>query len=448
MHVPFCRARCDYCEFYSLPVGEAVDVPAGESAGAAVGGSAGVSVGARSLAALLDRYVEALLAEWRAEAARLSVRRLETVFIGGGTPSLLGPERLDRLLTVLEPLLTAHAEVTVETNPEDVDEAFAAWAVARGIRISLGVQSFQSAQRVALGRHAASAGATVDPAGCAAVADPAAAFARLRAAGVANLSVDLIFAIPGQNEADLEADLAAVAALRPDHVSWYELGVVAGTALAERLGGEVEGKAGRPAGGAGVAAGAGDAAANEAEADRQAELYRRVVRGLGRLGYDWYEVSNFALPGRRARHNLAYWRGRAYLGLGPSAVSTVGGERWRNLPDAKAYMDALVPASAVVVPASAAAAPAPPDTSSAPASPREHEHLDQAALARERLLLAARIGARVPLAELEPYIDSSSLAALAASGYISLRGGTLLVTRKGRYVATAVCVRLFRDTCL
>ena len=412
VHVPFCRARCDYCEFYSLPVGE------------------------RPGPKLLDRYVEAVLAEWRTEAARLAVRRLETVFIGGGTPSLLGPARLDRVLTVLEPLLTAHAEVTVETNPEDVDAAFAAWVAARGIRISLGVQSFQRAQRVALGRHAASAGATADPSASAAAADPAAAFARLRAAGVANLSVDLIFAIPGQSEADLEADLAAVAALRPDHVSWYELGVIAGTALASRLGGEA-------------------AITSADEADRQAELYRRVVRGLGRLGYDWYEVSNFALPGRRARHNLAYWRGRAYLGLGPSAVSTVGDERWRNLPDAAAYMEAMLGAGPSGASAPAPTSPAPPAAvaptplaAAAPTPPREHEHLGQAARARERLLLAARIGARVPLAELEPYIDSSALTALAASGYISLRGGTLLVTRKGRYVATAVCVRLFRDTCL
>ena len=104
-------------------------------------------------------------------------------------------------------------------------------------------------------------------------------------------------------------------------------------------------------------------------------------------------------------------------------------------------MDAMLGAGASA-PASVSPAAA------APTPPREHEHLSQAARARERLLLAARIGARVPLAELEPDIDSSALTALAASGYISLRGGTLLVTRKGRYVATAVCVRLFRDTCL
>jgi putative oxygen-independent coproporphyrinogen III oxidase len=387
IHVPFCRERCDYCEFYSLPAG-------GEPE-----------------AALLDGYVDALLAEWRREAARLSMRRLETVYFGGGTPSLLGPARLARLLVPLAPLLTPHAEVTVETNPEDAGEEFAQFAAgwragdqggghadggaaAGGLRVSLGVQSFQPRLRAAVGRRA--------------TADPAAAVHRLRRAGVANLSVDLIFGMPGQTRADVDSDLAAIAALRPDHVSWYELGVVPGTPLAERL------------------RGGGDDGARAAEADLQAELYRHIVRGLGRLGYRWYEVSNFALPGRRSRHNLVYWRGRPYLGLGPSAVSTVGDERWRTAADARAFAAALARGRT---------------------PPREHEHLDQTTRLRERLLLAARIGAGLELAELEPCLDRAALGPLAASGYISLRGGTLRVTRKGRYVANAVCVRLFRATC-
>jgi oxygen-independent coproporphyrinogen-3 oxidase len=360
IHVPFCRAKCDYCDFASVPVGE------------------------KPSAALLDDFVAAVAAEWELEQAAHSVRRLHTLYVGGGTPSLLGPARLERLLELFRPCLTPHAEVTVEANPEDVTAALAEWAAARGLRISLGVQSFDAGLRAALGRRAK--------------ADPAAAFARLRAADVSELSVDLIFGVPGQTPAMLDADLAAVARLWPAHVSWYELDVVPGTPLAAR-------REPRP------------------DDDARASLYRRVVAGLARLGYRWYEVSNFALPGHRSRHNLAYWRGRDYLGLGPGAVSTVGARRWQDRPDVSAYCAAL------------AAGREPP---------RRLERLDETAQRRERLLLAARIGAPVPLATLAGALDADALPPLAAAGFISLHGGTLTVTRKGRYVANEVCVRLFR----
>ena len=149
-------------------------------------------------------------------------------------------------------------------------------------------------------------------------------------------------------------------------------------------------------------------------------MYRRVVTALQRAGYTWYEVSNFALPGRRARHNVAYWRARPYLGLGPGAVSTVGRSRWTNVADAAAWRGSLA----------AGAAP-----------PREMEDLDAATRVRERLMLAARCGAPVPLAEL----DERAATALAAAGLVVVRDGTIRVTRKGRYVADEVCVRLFRD---
>jgi len=369
VHVPFCRAKCDYCDFASAPLGEAPD------------------------GALLDGFVAGIAAEWERERAAHDVRRLHTLYLGGGTPSLLGPDRLERLLELFRPYLTPHAEVTVEANPEDVDEAFAAWAAAapgtggaaRGRRVSLGVQSFSPELREALGRRAQ--------------ADPAAAFARLRRAGVANLGVDLIQGIPGQTAAGLEADIAAVLELRPEHVSWYELSLAAGTPLAARI-----------------------AAARDEDAG--AAFYRRVVSALSRSGYEWYEVSSFALPGRKARHNLAYWRARPYLGLGPGAVSTVGARRWTDSADLAAW-------------ASATAAGACP--------PREVEDLSAATRARERLLLAARCGDRVPLAELAAILDLDAAGPLAAAGLVSLHSGTICVTRKGRHVAGAVCVRLFRD---
>ncbi len=395
VHVPFCRAKCDYCDFASWPL--AVDA----------GGRAGAEAARR-----LDAYVDALAAEWERERAAHDLGRLHTLYLGGGTPSLLRPERLERLLELFRPQLTPQAEVTVETNPEDVDDEYAAWAAAAlpagragrrargqgaspGVRVSLGAQSFSPELRAVLGRTAQ--------------ADPAAAFRRLRRAGVASAGLDLIHGIPGQTPDLLAADIAEVLSLRPDHVSWYELDVVEGTALAARLG---------PAGGL-------DRAAMPADPmdDVRAAGYRRIVRELSRAGYDWYEVSNFALPRRRARHNVAYWRARPYLGLGPGAVSTVGARRWTNTADPDAWAAALAAGSE---------------------PPRGLETLDAGTRARERFLLAARCGERVPLAEVAAVIDSGVAAGFAAAGLVSLHSGTIRVTRKGRHVADEVCVRLFR----
>ena len=389
VHVPFCRARCDYCEFAS----EAVDAEAGGRAGAEV-------------ARRLEEYVDGVAAEWERERAAHDVRRLRTLYLGGGTPSLLGPDRLERLLELFRPHLTPHAEVTVETNPEDVDDAYAAWAATAppsrapgapgGVRVSLGAQSFSPELRAVLGRTAQ--------------ADPAEAFRRLRGAGVENAGLDLIHGIPGQTPELLGADIAAVLELRPDHVSWYELDVVEGTALAARL----------------AALGALDPGAMPADPmdDVRAAGYRRIVRELSRSGYDWYEVSNFALPGRRARHNTAYWRARPYLGLGPGAVSTIGARRWRNAAGTEAWAAALAAGSG---------------------PPRTGEALDPDTVARECLMLAARCGERVPLAEVAAVLDGDAAAALERAGLVSLHSGTIRVTRKGRHVADEVIVRLFRS---
>jgi len=348
-------------------------------------------------------------------------RRLHSVYVGGGTPSLLGVARLERLLRVFDAELTPRAEVTVETNPEDVTAGYARWAAGRMLRVSLGVQSFKPRLRNALGRRAQ--------------ADPAAAFRRLRRAGCANVGIDLIFGIPGQTAADLDADLATVARLRPEHVSWYELDVVAGTALAARL--EAPAGAGLRASGAAAratctqaSAGPGPGGSAQPDADARAGMYRTVVRGLERLGYTWYEVSNFALPGRRCRHNAAIWRGEDYLGLGPGAVGTLGDERCRNVPDVEAYVAALAPGH------HCGSAPAPP--------PRESERSSAAERARERLYLAARTGAAAPLRDLQEVLDMDALGILEAARFVRRAGGTLRVTRKGRYVADEVCVRLFR----
>jgi oxygen-independent coproporphyrinogen-3 oxidase len=209
-------------------------------------------------------------------------------------------------------------------------------------------------------------------------------------------------------------------------VSWYELEVVEGTVLAARLR-RAAGAGGDPARHA--AAGPGSHAADASMAapvpddEERAEMYRRIVRALSGAGYDWYEVSNFARPGRKARHNLAYWRARPYLGLGAGAVSTVGGRRWVDHPEMAAYVAAL---------------------SQGEAPPREVEELSELDRARERLMLAARCGLRVPLVEVAAALAPEALPPLAAAGMISLHGGTIAVTRKGRYLANEVSVRLYR----
>jgi oxygen-independent coproporphyrinogen-3 oxidase len=444
VHVPFCRARCDYCDFAS----DAIGTPGDHGADAEVTSASDADTRKPDCPAgeRLDAYVDAVAAEWERERAAHGVCRLETLYFGGGTPSLLGPDRLESLLERFRPFLTPHAEVTVETNPEDVDERYAAWSAAtpvsaapggaHGLRVSLGAQSFSPALRRVLGR-------TSD-------ADPTAACAALRAAGVANLGLDLMFGIPGQTAAQLDEDIAAVLALRPGHVSWYELDVVEGTALAVRLASrpptEEEGRVGRADGRDASLDPA--AMSSDPDDDVRAAGYRRIVRAMSGAGYRWYEVSNFALSGRRARHNLAYWRARPYLGLGPGAVSTVGRLRWRNGIETDAYTRALVATAADGVRRATAGLQdggAGAGALRAGPPPREVERLTADVVARERLLLAARCGLRVPLSELAPALVPEGLAPLAAAGLISLHGGTIAVTRKGRYVASEVCVRLFRD---
>ncbi len=365
VHVPFCRAKCEYCGFFSLPAAPGAPV--------------------------LDEYVEAVTAEWRRVRSRYATGRVRTVFLGGGTPSLLGPERLERLLGTCAEALTRRPEISIETNPEDVDAAYPAWAAKRGLRVSLGVQSFSAATRHALGRSTE--------------ADPAAAYERLRRAGCRSIGLDLIFGAPGQRLGDVDRDLECVVDLRPDHVSWYELELTQGTPLARRASGD-EGRG---------------------HADQRAEMFRRIVRVLGRAGYDWYEVSNFARPRHRCRHNSAIWRGEDYVGLGPGAVGTIGDARRHNLPDLSGYLAAL------------GAGTDPPHTL---------ERLGACTRMRERVYLASRVGAPVPLADVHPVVDDSESARLARAGLVSRAGGTLRVTRKGRYVADEVCVRLFRDFCV
>ncbi len=265
VHVPFCARRCTYCDF-SIAVRRRVPVA---------------------------EYLDAL----EAEAARaLTSRALETVYLGGGTPSLLGGDGVAALVQRLG-VGAGALEFTLEANPDDVTpETVRAWAAAGVGRLSIGAQSFDD--RVLAWMHRShDAAATVE------------AVRAARGAGIGNISLDLIFALPDSLRRDWRADLDTAVALEPDHVSLYGLTLEERTPLYRR------------------AERGALAAASEA---RYEEEYLLAHERLAEAGYRFYEVSNAARPGREAAHNGAYWRAEPYLGLGPSAHSFDGATRWWN----------------------------------------------------------------------------------------------------------------------
>lgn len=351
VHLPFCASRCGYCAFV-------------------------VEVGALDRR---DAYLDALLTELERESAHLVP--LRSVYLGGGTPTLMRGPRLARLLAAIRPHLAPGAEVSVEANPETVDAGSLAELRAAGVtRLSLGVQSFQPRLLRALDRQA-----TPDQA--------RRAFACARAQGFADISVDLLFGVPGQTPADLEADLAAVLALGPDHVSWYELELKPGSALARR----------------------GTAPYDE---DAAADAYRRVVAGLEQAGYRWYETANFARPGHECRHSQAYWGAADYLGIGVGAVSTLGAERRRNAPGLARYLAALADGRE---------------------PPRTRETLSPDTRRRERWMLALRLDRPLDLAWAGPPDALEAIARLRAAGMVrGGDGGSLELTREGRFLQNSV----------
>ena len=285
VHIPFCLSKCAYCDFASVPL---------ESAG-------GLETA--------RRYLDALKVELdlRAASGEFLDAQVDTVYVGGGTPTVLPAEWLADLLARIGQrfALVEGAEVTVEANPGTASAEKVGALLAAGVnRISLGIQSFSDPTLRTLGRlHTA--------------AQAEEAIAAARAAGCVNLSLDLIYAVPGQSLAEWEAALARAVAASPEHISAYGLSVETGTPLAEAIG---EG---------GVAA---------PDEDEYARMYEAARRGLPQAGYRHYEISNFAREGLECRHNRRYWADDEYLGLGASAHSYRGGIRWNNLGDPGVYM--------------------------------------------------------------------------------------------------------------
>ena len=269
VHIPFCRKKCGYCDFASV-------------AGA---GRAG-------------EYLEAL--EKEAAACAHLAGAFDTLYIGGGTPSLLAPAQLEKLFSITAALTGELKEATFEANPESLDAEKAALLRRAGInRVSLGLQASQDRLLRGLGRVAMAA-------------DFDRAFKSLRAAGFDNISADLMCGLPGQSLADFREALAWLLAREPEHVSLYALEVHEGTPFYR----------------AGV---------KEAP-DAAVEMYEAAASALAAAGLERYEVSNFARPGRRCRHNLNYWEQGEYLGLGAAAASYLAGERRTNAAGLDTYL--------------------------------------------------------------------------------------------------------------
>ncbi|HEX2378987.1 MAG TPA: radical SAM family heme chaperone HemW [Gaiellales bacterium] len=351
VHVPFCAHRCGYCDFVTV-------------------------TGHEDLRA---RYVDALAVELAGAGAGA-----ETVFVGGGTPSILADRDLARLLAALPQA----AEVTVECNPETITPQKAQVLVEGGVtRVSLGAQSFRAHLLDVLERRARPE-------------QIAEAVGILRAAGVQSLNLDLIFGVPGQREDDLRADLADLLALEPDHVSAYELEAKPGTRFTHRHGPELE-----------------------RQAEAMEAYYEEAVGVLRAAGYRWYETANFCRPGHECRHNLGYWLGHDYLGIGVGAVSTIGLERRRNRPSLRGYLEAV-------------------EAGRRP--PAELEHLTTAERGMERLMLGLRLDTPLELNGLATLVDDDACERLAAAGMLVRGNGSLVLSERGRFLANDVVASVLR----
>jgi putative oxygen-independent coproporphyrinogen III oxidase len=358
IHLPFCSHRCGYCDFVTV-VGRTAQHGA---------------------------YVDALLAELELELDLLAPS-LETIFLGGGTPTFTAPAALERLLRALPPA----QEVTVEANPETVTQELGRQLRRLGVnRVSLGVQSFRPHLLATLER----------------VAQPDTvrrAFYHLRDAGFANISFDLIYGIPGQSAADLDADLADALELGPEHLSCYELEAKPGTRFTHAHGAELA-----------------------RQADAMETYFEVVVERLMSAGYRWYETANFCRADEardlRARHNLAYWLGRDYLGLGIGAVSTIEGRRWRNTPRLAPYVAAL---------------------GAGKRPEREVEALPLDVRRRERVMLGLRLDEPLLVDDgLGEVLDAAALDRLQRLGLVDRTGPTLTLTPRGRMLGGGVTADL------
>ncbi|MPL59240.1 Oxygen-independent coproporphyrinogen-III oxidase-like protein YqeR [bioreactor metagenome] len=365
IHVPFCVQKCNYCAFYSEPWQRAK---------------------AEDYLASLNREVVLRQHEISEE--------IETLFIGGGTPTALPEAELDALLSIIHGKLRFKdgAEKTTEANPGTLTAEKLQILHTQGInRISLGVQSFNDDLLKRIGRiHQAEE-----------VAD---GVRLIREAGFKNLNLDLMFGLPGQTQANWRDTLEEALRIRPEHLSVYGLMVEEGTPMALNS----------------------EAITNLPDDDSQAEMYHVAREILGQAGYRHYEVSNYALPGYECRHNLGYWRRQEYLGIGPSAVSCLNNHRYQNVEDINAYETML-------------------SQGKLPVDPQEDEFLSKHEQMAELLMLGLRLKDGVNLLQFKKEVGADLFELYPAvlerylkASVLKIEEGSLLLRPEYWFVANGV----------
>ena len=368
IHIPFCASRCVYCGFYST-----------------------------TLPALRDAYVDALCQELTLRAEELPAdEAITTIYLGGGTPSQLTTDQLDRLFSYIYKVYRPQpVKVTMECNPDDVTPAFADWIAQSPIdRISMGAQTFSDDRlRLLRRRHTA--------------AEVRRATTLLRQAGICNISIDLMFGFPGETLADWEQDIDEALRLGVEHISAYSLMYEEGTTLHRWLS---EGRI------------------QEIDDDLSLRMYDCLVDRLTAAGYRHYEISNFALPQRESRHNSSYWRDVPYMGLGASAHSFDGWQRSWNVADIETYIAAIGRGE----------------------RPCTVEALDPDTHYEDVVLTSLRTAEGIDLGKIRRDFGSQRLDFLLAAADQDLRQGYLVreddhlrLTRRGIYLSDGITARLF-----
>ena len=355
VHIPFCAHRCDYCDFATWTDRDH----------------------------LIDEYVDACVTDLRRRQTTDGLAPADTVFFGGGTPSMIPAASLARILNAIP--RTAEAEVTVECNPDSTSLGALQVLASAGVnRVSFGVQSMRTHVLTILGR-------THDPDNVVRAVDAA------RQAGIERINLDLIYGTPGETVEDWTATVQGAIALEPEHVSAYALTVEAGTPLGQDV------TAGRKA---------------APDDDDQADKYTIVDDLLAEAGYHWYEISNWAKRGEECRHNLIYWQGGDYLAIGCAAHGKTGDRRWWNVRTPERYIAAVQ------------------EGRSAQA---DEEELDAAGRRDEQLALALRLRWGTAIAGL----DRAVVDDLVTAGLLEhLDPERIGLTRAGRMLANEVTVRL------
>jgi len=402
IHIPFCSTKCDYCNFASGVYPESMVLP--------------------YLTALREEIlgVKSLLTEFGQSSLPLSRFEVDTVYFGGGTPSLIDAKHIAGLLRLVGEVfaMSASPEVTLEVNPGSVNPERAQKHVEAGVnRVSVGMQTFQDEMLKRIGRSHS-------------VADSFATWSLYREAGIRNASLDLIAGLPGQSLGDWRENLQAVEKISPEHISMYLLEIHEGTRF-----GAIYGKAGGAAQSAGET---GDAAGGMPcttpiplpDDDLVTEFYDAAVSRFRELGYRQYEISNFALPERQSRHNLKYWTNQPFIGFGCGAYSYFAGRRWGNERSVGRYVERIHERRHAI---------------------DYHSHLSAVEHEEEALFLGLRLTDGIPLAEFQTRFGFDlreryrrQIAHLNDAGLVELVTDRFRLTPRGWMLSNEVFTELLR----